>query len=70
MNIPLNLKTMDPVDLARGLMGGEKETLKAGYTADNAVLAVAQMQGLDLDAALALSAKVGGNENVIRACLA
>ncbi len=38
--------TMDPREFVRGLMHGNRDDLKLGYTAENAVLAVCEMQGI------------------------
>ncbi len=36
---------MTPREMVRGLMRGERARFKAGYTAENAVLAVCEIQG-------------------------
>jgi hypothetical protein len=55
-----DLATMTPREVVRGLMRGNRIELKVGYSAENAVLAVSELQDLSHDELTVLRAYAVG----------
>lgn len=60
------LDQLSDVDVARGLMAGDRATFKQGYSAENTVIAVAELRGLSSAEVLALAEQVNADVDVIR----
>lgn len=56
------MDNLSNIGLARALMRGEPSQFKAGYTAENAVLAVQSLRGLSDEATRELLISVKGSE--------
>lgn len=48
--LDVDIRTMHPRELVRGLMRGDRATLRAGYSADNAVIAADNVHGMTPEA--------------------
>lgn len=57
--------TAAAVDLARGLMEGDADSLKAGYTAENALLAVEEVFNLSREQFQAVGASIGASNDFV-----
>lgn len=54
---------------ARGLASGDRASLKAGYSPENAAIATVEAFGLDDDETATLCADLGADSTVVGACV-